>query len=83
MTREEIHRIVASLGDIAAVLRVACPEDKAEVYQQLNLKFVYEPKTKTVRATIDLGAHRGENVCVRRSTQANAMPILSTIIPLQ
>ncbi|GAA2675609.1 recombinase family protein [Actinoplanes palleronii] len=68
MTAEEIRELVTAVGDIKAVIRAAQPEDKAEIYRQLNLKLVYEPEMKTVCASVDLGAHRGENVCVRRGT---------------
>ncbi|MCF0095662.1 hypothetical protein [Micromonospora sp. MH99] len=65
MTQAEITALVHALGDIATVLRDAHPADKAEVYQQLDLRLNYQPETQTVRAGIDLSAHRGAMVCVR------------------
>ncbi|MBM0206038.1 hypothetical protein JNW90_25725 [Micromonospora sp. STR1s_5] len=54
-----------ALGDITAVLRDADPADKAEVYRQLGLRLNYQPETQTVRAVVDLSAHRGQTICVR------------------
>ncbi|MEU4427882.1 recombinase family protein [Actinoplanes sp. NPDC024001] len=68
MTQDEIRQLVTALGDIVAVLRNAHPEDKAEVYRQLNLRLVYDPETTTVRANVSLGANRGEKVGVRGGT---------------
>ncbi|WP_337588129.1 zinc ribbon domain-containing protein [Salinispora pacifica] len=65
LTRAEITALVTALGDIAAVLRDADPADKAKVYRQLGLRLNYQPETQTVRAEVNLSAHRGEMVCVR------------------
>ncbi|BCY07275.1 hypothetical protein L3i22_023630 [Actinoplanes sp. L3-i22] len=54
----------------------------AEAYQQMSLRPTYAPKTKTVRADVDLSTHRRDLVRVRRSTQTNALPILSITISL-
>ncbi|WP_026189944.1 hypothetical protein [Salinispora mooreana] len=68
LTRAEITALVTALGDIAAVLRDADPADKAKVYRQLGLRLNYQPETQTVRAEVNLSAHRGEMVCVRGGT---------------
>ncbi|MEV4813297.1 hypothetical protein [Micromonospora avicenniae] len=68
MSRADITALVTALGDIAAVLREADPVDKAEVYRQLGLRLNYQPETQTVRAKVDLSAHRGVMVCVRGGT---------------
>ncbi|WP_197699108.1 hypothetical protein [Micromonospora inositola] len=68
MSRAEITSLVTALGDIAAVLRDADPADKAEVYRQLGLRLTYQTETQTVRAAVDLSAHRGVMVCVRGGT---------------
>ncbi|WP_328372590.1 recombinase family protein [Micromonospora zamorensis] len=68
MSRAEITTLVNALGDITAVLRDADPADKAEVYRQLGLRLNYQPETQTVRAAIDLSAHRGVMVRVRGGT---------------
>ncbi|MBM0256640.1 hypothetical protein [Micromonospora sp. 4G55] len=60
--------LVNALGDIAVVLRDADPADKAEVYRQLGLRLTHRPETQTVRAEVDLSAHRGAMVCVRGGT---------------
>ncbi|WP_406071122.1 hypothetical protein [Micromonospora sp. NBC_01638] len=41
MSRTEIASLVTAVGDIAAVLRDADPADKAEVYRQLGLRYVF------------------------------------------
>ncbi|MFI7662754.1 hypothetical protein ACIBTW_28140 [Micromonospora parva] len=65
MSRAEITALVTALGSITTVLRDADSADKAEVYRQLGLRLAYRPETQTVRAAIDLSAHRGAMVCVR------------------
>ncbi|WP_433281663.1 transposase [Micromonospora sp. CA-244673] len=74
MSRAEITALVTALGDIAAALRDADPADKAEVYRQLGLRLTYQPETQTVRASVDLSAHRGVMVCVRGATRTIAPP---------
>ncbi|MFG1740269.1 recombinase family protein [Micromonospora chalcea] len=68
MSRAEITALVTALGDITTVLRDADPADKAEVYRQLGLRLNYQPETQTVRAEVDLNAHRGVMVRVRGGT---------------
>jgi hypothetical protein len=69
---------------IVTALRDAEPEHKLDVYRNLGLRLTYYPKTRTVRADIDLAAHSWEMVCVRGSTQTNAQrsASLSTTIAL-
>jgi len=50
MTREEISSIAATLSDLPMVLHRADLADKAEIYTQLGLRFVYHPSDHTVRA---------------------------------
>ncbi|WP_172899093.1 hypothetical protein [Micromonospora coriariae] len=73
-SRAEITALVTALGDITTVLRDADPADKAEVYRQLGLRLNYQPETQTVRAAIDLSAHRGVMVRVRGATRFIAPP---------
>ncbi|WP_147457474.1 hypothetical protein [Micromonospora sp. CV4] len=68
MSRAEITTLVNALGDITTVLRDADPADEAEAYQQLGLRLTYQTETQTVRAVVDLSAHRGVMVCVRGGT---------------
>ncbi|PWR07264.1 hypothetical protein DKT68_19540 [Micromonospora acroterricola] len=56
------------------MLRDADPDDKAEVYRQLGLRLTYQTETQTVRAAVDLSAHRGVLVCVREATRPIAPP---------
>ncbi|MFJ5599939.1 zinc ribbon domain-containing protein [Micromonospora parva] len=65
MGRSQIADLVRALGDIVGVLRDA---DKAEVYRQLGLRLTYQTETQTVRAAVDLSAHRGQIVGVRGGT---------------
>ncbi|WP_157743219.1 hypothetical protein [Micromonospora coriariae] len=74
MSRAEITALVTALGDITTVLRDADPADKAEVYRQLGLRLNYQPETQTVRAEVDLSAHRGVMVCVRGATRTITPP---------
>ncbi|MCN0179975.1 recombinase family protein [Salinispora arenicola] len=67
-TQEEIITIVEELGDLVAALRDADPEHKLEVYRNLGLRLTYTPETQTVRADVDLAAHRWDSVCVRGGT---------------
>jgi hypothetical protein len=68
LSMEEIVAIVEQLGDIVTVLRDAEPEHKLDVYRNLGLRLTYNPETRTVRADIDLAAHRWPSVRVRRGT---------------
>jgi site-specific DNA recombinase len=68
MSRAEINDLVQALGDIVTVLRDADPVNKAEVYRQLGLRLTYQPETQTVRAEVELNAHRGVMVRVRGGT---------------
>lgn len=65
MSQGEITTLVTALGGITTVLRSADPADKAEVYRRLGLRLNCQPETQTVRAEVDLSAHRGVIVCVR------------------
>ncbi len=41
MSRDEIGQLVDALGGLLAILRVAEPGDKLEVYRELGLKLTY------------------------------------------
>ncbi|MEU4777348.1 hypothetical protein [Micromonospora sp. NPDC023633] len=79
MSRAEITTLVTALGDITAVLRDADPADKSEVYRQLGLRLTYQPETQTVRAAVDLSAHRGVMVCVRGGTRSHRTAADTTV----
>jgi site-specific DNA recombinase len=68
LTEEEIIAIIEGLGDIVSALREAAPEHKLDVYRNLGLSLTYRPETRTVRADIDLAAHRWASVRVRSPT---------------
>jgi site-specific DNA recombinase len=51
------------------VLRDAEPEHKLDLYRSLGLRLTYSPELQTVRADIDLAAHRWDSVRVRRAIE--------------
>ncbi|MFI6159038.1 hypothetical protein ACIA59_03720 [Micromonospora haikouensis] len=67
-TEEQITAVVDELGDLVRALRDAEPERKLEVYRSLGLHLAYDPETQTVRASVDLAAHRWDSVRVRGGT---------------
>jgi site-specific DNA recombinase len=58
MTKDEIRAMLGPLGPIRDVLADAERKDKAEVYQSLGLKLIYEPGKHLVRAEARLGPHK-------------------------
>uniref|UniRef100_UPI000E3D9417 recombinase family protein n=1 Tax=Allorhizocola rhizosphaerae TaxID=1872709 RepID=UPI000E3D9417 len=68
LTAEDIAALIAELGDIAAALNEAQPEQKLDLYRSLRLKLTYAAETQTVHAAIDLGEHRWDLVRVRGGT---------------
>jgi site-specific DNA recombinase len=68
LSRTEVSALVSDLGEIGGVIRQAEPEAKRMLYSQLDLRLDFEPETNTVRASVDLGAHRRRMVRVRRGT---------------
>ncbi|MBU8861766.1 MULTISPECIES: hypothetical protein [unclassified Micromonospora] len=64
-SEEQIIAVAEELGDLVAALRNAQPEHKLEVYRSLELHLTYDPETRTVRASVDLAAHRWDSVGVR------------------
>ncbi|MGC5664640.1 hypothetical protein ACN261_30090 [Micromonospora sp. WMMD723] len=67
-TEEQITAVVHEFGDLVHALRNAEPERKLEVYRSLGLHLAYNPETQTVRASVDLAAHRWDLVRVRGGT---------------
>ncbi|MFI7081448.1 hypothetical protein ACIBO1_29530 [Micromonospora sp. NPDC049903] len=82
LTKNELLAIIDELGDLVTALRDADPEHKLEVYRNLGLHLTYNPQAQTVRASVDLAAHRWDSVCVRGSTQTDTqrgMRLISAI----
>jgi site-specific DNA recombinase len=52
MSEAEIRSIVETLANMARVLTKANPEDKAEIFRQLNLKLTYHPGRMLVKAEV-------------------------------
>ena len=48
MSREEITRHLAAIGDVTSVLATGNPADKAALYGQLGLALTYHPAAATV-----------------------------------
>jgi hypothetical protein len=57
MTDAQIKAIVDKLADIALILRDADPDDKAEVFRQLNLRLTYHPSRQLVEAQVEIPNH--------------------------
>ncbi|MEU7997588.1 zinc ribbon domain-containing protein [Micromonospora sp. NPDC049060] len=68
LSEDQIITAVEELGDLVDALRDAEPEHKLEVYRSLGLHLSYDPETQTVRASVDLAAHRWDSVRVRGGT---------------
>lgn len=72
MSRDAIARLVRSIKDLAAVVRQAEPEDKAEIYRQLGVRLRYDSGKHKVLAEMRLDQHsheaRGPSVRVRGGT---------------
>ncbi|MFE4832722.1 recombinase family protein [Streptomyces sp. NPDC056672] len=72
MSRDEIARLVRSTSDLAAAVRQADREDKAEIYRRLGLTLTYDSEKQKVLAEMDLNQHfsatRGLPVGVRGGT---------------
>jgi hypothetical protein len=56
MNEDQIQAMIAELGDMAATLRDANPDDKSATYRELGLKLTYSPGRQVVRGVIDLTA---------------------------
>jgi site-specific DNA recombinase len=65
---DEIAAILDQLGDLVAALGEAEPDHKQDVYRGLGLRLTYQPDKQAVLATIDLGQHRWDLVCVEGGT---------------
>jgi hypothetical protein len=49
LTADDVRELVASVGDISAVLAAADPKLKAELYGDLGLRLTYRPADQLVR----------------------------------
>jgi site-specific DNA recombinase len=54
MTEAETQAVVDKLADIATVLSDADPDDKAEIFRQLDLRLSYHPGRQLVEAQIEV-----------------------------
>jgi hypothetical protein len=71
LTADDVLAMIEELGDMAVVLGEADPEHKLQVYRNLGLRLTYLPERQTVRADVNLAAHRWDSGRVRGSTQTN------------
>jgi hypothetical protein len=51
ISREEISRHLATMGDVTSALAIASPADKATMYGQLGLSLTYHPSAMRVNVT--------------------------------
>lgn len=63
--KDHIEQLVRSFGDLLAVLDQAPPEDKAEIYAQLQLNLVYHPARKIVEVEARPAERVYESQCRR------------------
>jgi site-specific DNA recombinase len=68
LTADDVLAMIEELGDMVVVLGEADPEHKQQVYRDLGLRLTYLPERQTVRADVDLAAHRWDSVRVRGGT---------------
>ncbi|WP_328468883.1 recombinase family protein [Actinoplanes sp. NBC_00393] len=68
LTADDVLAIVEELGDMVTVLAEADPDHKQQVYRNLGLRLTYLQERQTVRADVDLAAHRWDSGCVRGGT---------------
>jgi site-specific DNA recombinase len=68
LTVDDVLAMIEELGDMIVVLGEADPEHKQQVYRDLGLRLTYLPERQTVRADVDLAAHRWDSVRVRGGT---------------
>ncbi|MDJ1134524.1 recombinase family protein [Streptomyces iconiensis] len=70
--REEVARLVRSVGDLSKVIPQADPADKAELYKRLGIRLRYDPAQQKVLVEMHLDQHststRGVPVRVRGGT---------------
>jgi hypothetical protein len=57
MTRDELAALVAALGDLVQVIRVADPAGKADPYVQLGLTLTYRLQRRLVEASVTPSLH--------------------------
>ncbi len=72
MSRAEVEDMLGALQDVAAALRGADPDEKAELYQQLGLVLVYDDSARRVSAAIE--ADHVVGVRVRGGTRTITPP---------
>ncbi|WP_306996316.1 hypothetical protein [Amycolatopsis thermophila] len=65
VTDAEIHAMIDSLGDVGAKLKEADPGALTQLYGELGVGLLYEPKGRTVIATV---SPRVVSACVRGGT---------------
>ena len=58
MSEGEIRALVESLGDLVRVLENADPQRRADLYESIGLRLVYEPTQRKVLVEADLGGVR-------------------------
>ena len=59
MTKDQVEAILQALGGISRILRDATTTERAEVYQSLGVRMVYDDRSHQVRVTADLARVAG------------------------
>lgn len=67
MTRDQISRTIENLGDMVKAISEGSPTRKADLYKRLGLCAEFDPKTRKVRASVEVAPH-GDLVGVRGGT---------------
>ncbi|GAB2996405.1 recombinase family protein [Amycolatopsis acidiphila] len=62
VSEAEVYAMIGALGDVAAALKHAKPEVLEQLYDRLNVELLYEPKGRTVLASV---TPRVVSECVR------------------
>ena len=73
LSRQEIHALISTLGDLLGTLHDADPADKAELYQRLGLRLDYQPDSRSVLVEAQLGPGMGVMECPRGDLNPHAL----------
>ena len=73
ISREEITRHLAAMGDVTTALATASPADKATMYSQLGLSLTYHPGAMRVDVTARLLSDMYVRMCPRGDLNPHAL----------
>lgn len=55
LTDAELYAMIDSLGDVGGALNRADPHKLQELYERMGLEMTYDPESRIVEATVNLG----------------------------